>query len=249
MKGQPPVIRFLRRLSLHSIYVTTILILTLFIGSVGVGVFVQKNPLIKIFDEDVYEAINKMPHPWILNEIIKPFNKNFLPWGDMPSYYYPMLALILAYLLIVEPSLFAWALGCFVFGTFLAGLITTLDWHFVFRQRPFELLPSNVDNVSKELWKSWSSYPSGHVRETTLYLTIASNFIKWLKWPAIIFCIFIGFSRIYIGAHFPTDVLAGLAIGYLAGRVTLILARELQILVQEKGAMIRGSKPKSAHHS
>jgi undecaprenyl-diphosphatase len=63
------------------------------------------------------------------------------------------------------------------------------------------------------------SYPSGHaVASLCLYLTIAWVVARQLESPAVKACIWIfavvlvfliGLSRVYIGIHYPTDVLAG----------------------------------------
>jgi membrane-associated phospholipid phosphatase len=128
----------------------------------------------------------------------------------------------------------------------LAYAITALDWHFVFRERPFTTLPSNVDDFWKNIWIHISSFPSGHTRETTMYATIIASFVSKLKWPMIILTIFVGFTRLYVGAHYPTDVLAGFAIGFLTGKVVLLISREIQIVWENRKGVPHGQRPKAS---
>ncbi len=60
------------------------------------------------------------------------------------------------------------------------------------------------------------SFPSAHSSSATaLYPTLAHEYRqkKWLRIPAIVLPTVIAFSRCFLGAHWPTDVLTGLLMG------------------------------------
>ena len=61
------------------------------------------------------------------------------------------------------------------------------------------------------------SFPSGHsAGAVTVYGSLAARGRKkWLTVLAILLPLLVGFSRVAVGAHFPTDVLAGWALGLL----------------------------------
>lgn len=240
----------IKAIEFHSLHIVVALVIGTILGSIGVGLLVQSNPLLLGMDAYFYELIHYGNKHQILDWLIRPFNYNFLPAefspGRMPSYYYFMIGFTLIYLGIFKRSLFGYALFCFFAGTLLAYYITDLDWKFVFRQRPFLTLPSNVDEIGRSAWSQLSSYPSGHARETTLYATIISAFIPRMKILLILFVVFILYSRVYVGAHFPTDVLAGSLIGFLTAKTVLIISREIQLILANRKEDKHGRKPKGA---
>jgi membrane-associated phospholipid phosphatase len=79
----------------------------------------------------------------------------------------------------------------------------------------------------------WSSFPSGHALGSlgvygSLALLLARDFKhRWQRWllvgPAFALAGLIGVSRVYLGVHFPLDVLAGWA----GGTVAILLALAL----------------------
>lgn len=99
-------------------------------------------------------------------------------------------------------------------GTSVAGtFVLTYGMKYLFnRDRPYERYPDRVHPFSTE---SSPSFPSGHT--ATAFALATSLSIKYPKWyviaPSAVWATSVGISRMNEGVHYPTDVLAGAAIG------------------------------------
>lgn len=66
--------------------------------------------------------------------------------------------------------------------------------------------------------KRWdSSFPSGHTAFAFTQAVIYSHYDHRLTIPMFTYATVVGFSRVYLGKHYPSDVLAGAALGIVVG--------------------------------
>lgn len=80
--------------------------------------------------------------------------------------------------------------------------------------------------------KSGPSFPSGHVTDNVVIGTVCMLFFRRWGWTYFILAAAISYSRIYLGAHWPSDV-AGTA--FLAAGVALLVVALCEIIWKRWG--------------
>ena len=99
--------------------------------------------------------------------------------------------------------------------------ICTVMKHVIKRNRPFETLGMIYKRISP--WDRFS-LPSGHTSASSVITVLLSYFFPVLILPAVMWALMVGISRIYLGVHYPTDVLAGISIGVPSGLAGISMA-------------------------
>ena len=120
-------------------------------------------------------------------------------------------------------------------------------------------LKAIFDRPRPELWEhrgqfAWASYPSGHaIVGVAIYFTVARMLLRersW-RWPYVVATLMLAvvlYSRLYLGVHWPTDVIGGLLLGFVWLAVVEIAFRPL---VSRKAAPLAplGSESKGTNPS
>ncbi|RLC94275.1 MAG: hypothetical protein DRI77_11105 [Chloroflexi bacterium] len=102
--------------------------------------------------------------------------------------------------------------------------------------RPFE-----IDPMVKLHDAGGYGLPSGHSQSAVVvWGTIAAGFRKTWLWVVVIaLMVLIGFSRIYLGVHFPTDVFGGWTVGAIFLAAYLALQPRVEAWLRETGLAIQ----------
>lgn len=100
----------------------------------------------------------------------------------------------------------------FIGETFLASaFITVVSKKIIKTDRPYDTYPMVQPVVSEASY----SMPSGHT--STAFATATSLSLAYPKWyvvaPLFVWAGAIGYSRMHLGVHYPSDILAGALVG------------------------------------
>lgn len=187
---------------------------------VGLAAFIGAALLVRggapAWDEETYRALNDVS-PGVATWLT-PFAKLFLPAGIAVA------ALVAA----IYSSVRTRTLWPIAFGALAAAgasVAANLAKHAVGRTRPYLAVH---DAVLRQAPPHGTSFPSSHATVTAAVILALLPFLsRWASVLAIAYAVALGWSRIYLGVHYPLDVLAGLGIGCAIGGAVVLLEHML----------------------
>ena len=135
------------------------------------------------------------------------------------------LTLILIFIISLKGSISERkSLILFLFSFPILILIIKIIHLFIFEQRPFieqDIIP--LINQSAD-----AAFPSRH---TAIMTTIIFSYIKSRWFPYLLALgIWVGFARIYVGVHYPIDILGGI----ITGLISLVVAKQIIKFLRNK---------------
>lgn len=107
-----------------------------------------------------------------------------------------------------------------------ADLLTLALKAIVGRPRPFETIPDPEPLLTGTLG---ASMPSGHAATSAAGAVVLAAFAPRLAPLLGLLAVGIAFSRVYVGVHYPADVVVGAALGAAVGLLGLRLRRPLRL--------------------
>lgn len=90
------------------------------------------------------------------------------------------------------------------------------------RPRPFRRSQS-LALAGEEPPRDEFSFPSGHTLHAALHTVLAGACFPWTLWLLVPFALITATSRVALGLHYPTDVIAGAALGAALASLALWL--------------------------
>jgi undecaprenyl-diphosphatase len=171
-----------------------------------------------LFDVKIMEYVHNNTTPGILKFM------RFISFIGSANFLLPVTAMIISYTLIKKKYYISKLLLLSTLGSYILNFILKQIFH---RTRPIEYFLVKQGGLS---------FPSGHSMVTmSLYSTIAFLLAKKVKDKGkrrliytisfVMICL-MGISRIYLGVHWPTDIIGGFLIGYVFYCLSITLIKE-----------------------
>lgn len=175
------------------------------------------------FDQSLFLFLNRLPHGWLANAL-----GLLLSGVGTAGIIWFILSIVL---FIREEKKNHW----FFLPVFLAGagswiIAEKLLKPWVNRPRPTAEIGAIILGTNGHD----ASFPSGHATIAFAMAVVLSHIEPKWKWIFYLLALGISFSRIYLGKHFPLDVVVGGLLGWGIGYISLFISRHFKMLRRKR---------------
>ena len=110
--------------------------------------------------------------------------------------------------------------------------VNVLIKNLVARARPYTQIEGLINIIGEQ---SDFSFPSGHTAASFATVTVLLLCApKKLSIPMTVLAVLISLSRLYVGVHYPTDVLGGVVIGVVCGVAAVYFVKWIWKKIEKK---------------
>jgi undecaprenyl-diphosphatase len=219
-----------------------VIIILLTLGAIVVFVYAVDMVFIRkttSFDENVFEVVAELVTP------LRTDTMKFITFLGKHSFLIPANLVLLAYFFIRKKRWFSIRIAALALSSLSLMFLLKLSFR---RLRPDIPLLEKVSGFS---------FPSGHALISVVFYGLLIYIVwhevtkKWLRNVIIvllaILILLISFSRIYLRVHYASDVIAGVAVGFLWLLVSLwIIGKVENRFIARKAAALQKEKPVTA---
>ncbi len=168
------------------------------------------------WDARLFRILNQVP-PTVAS-VLTPLSHLFLPTGIIA-----VVVLTVVYAVARNRSVLPVAAAAVTAGA--AWVLAHVAKAIADRPRPYEVM---AGTVLRQQPAHGTSFPSSHTAVTVaVVIALVPFLIRPLAVVAVGYAVLVGWSRVYLGVHYPLDVLAGAGIGIAVGGVGLLALQTL----------------------
>ena len=155
---------------------------------------------------------------YLRTDMLTPFMKSVTFLGN-GGWFWILCAVVLLAIPKTRKTGYAAVLSL-IFGVIVTNLLLK---NIVARPRPFAEIEALIPLIAKP---TDFSFPSGH---TTASFAVALVMLRMLPKkigiPAVVLAALVAFSRLYLGVHYPTDVLVGFVVALVGSSLAVWIVR------------------------
>jgi len=163
------------------------------------------------WDESLFRVLNDVPAA--LASVLTPLSHLFRLAGIV-------IVIVLAAVYVVARNRSVLPVAAGAAAAAVAWALANLAKVIANRPRPYEVV---AGAVLRQQPAHGTSFPSSHTAITVAVVIALVPFLpRALAWVAVGYAVLVGWSRVYLGVHYPLDILGGAGIGLAVGGAMLL---------------------------